>query len=86
MIQSFSSQDEHQAMMTEEPMSLTLSEKVFIIKNFYRMNEDVSSVSLAYKKQFLVEVYSVRNLIPRLVNLFESTGWYTDLFSQSASI
>lgn len=63
--------------MTHNLVCLTVFEKVFIVKSYYKLNEDVDRVSIAFREQFPV---NVTDLIPEVVSSFETTGSVLDDF------
>lgn len=63
--------------MCNNLVCLTVFEKVFIVKSYYKLHEDVAQVSLAFREQFPADV---TDLIPEVVSSFETTGSVLDDF------
>lgn len=68
--------------------SLTVYEKIFIVKYFYKLDEDLNSVWEAFKKHFPTDIpVSVYQLIPQIISTFEVTGSVlSDFYYQKPSI
>lgn len=62
-------------MSSRSFMSLSLYQKVFIVKHFYKLGEDVDSVLHAFQREFSKGMHSeIYNLISQIIHTFESTG------------